>query len=544
MNWTDFDFWKFLAGLGIFMFGMFLLEEAISQLSGRTFKRLIRKSTTGRVRSVFAGAFSTTILQSSTAVTLMTITFTGAGIITLQNAIGVVLGANLGTTATSWVVATIGFKVNIESLFLPLIGTGGLGLIFLSKSPRYNGISKLLVALGFLFMGLEYMKLSVEDFTATFNLATLPHYGTWFYVVIAILLTALTQSSTATVAIVLTALHTELITFHEGAAMVIGANMGTPSTVMLGTIGAVPIKKQVALSHLIFNFSTGIVAFLALPLLTSLTLFLVDGESNAVMGLALFHTIFNLLGVLMLFPFTGYLVRFIKKVYPEKADGITQYIGNISSDLPEAAEAAVKKETFLVFGLTLKLISKLLHLEEKPKEKGKERLFSDFFSSKKEETPLELFENIQQINKNILIYASKISTDELEASEKRDLSHMNHIIVVITQVTKTLMSIIPELEETESSENKTVEELLQLIRNTTHNHLITLQQISENTIQKETHEVYQNKINQDYKVIVDKISLAISEKTIQEKHISSLLMINGFLTQSIRQLFRALEKLS
>ncbi|PKP19125.1 MAG: sodium:phosphate symporter, partial [Bacteroidetes bacterium HGW-Bacteroidetes-23] len=309
MHWSDFDIWKFLAGLGIFMYGMFLLEEAIKQLSGKAFKIFIRKSTTGRIRSIFTGLFSTAVLQSSSAVTLMTLTFVGAGMISMQNAIGVVMGTNLGTTATSWLVATIGFKINIEGLFLPLIGLGGLGLIFLSKSPRYNGISRLLVGLGFLFMGLEYMKLSVEGFTSSFDLASIPHYGMLFYVLIAIVMTSVMQSSSATIAIILTALHTGLITFSEGAAMVIGANIGTTTTVMLGALGGIAIKKQVALSHLIFNIFTGVVAFLSLPLLTKLILYLLSEDNNAVLGVTLFHTIFNLLGVLLFLPFIGILVK-------------------------------------------------------------------------------------------------------------------------------------------------------------------------------------------------------------------------------------------
>lgn len=126
------DIWKFLAGLGIFLFGMFLLEEAVKQLSGKSFKRFIKKTTTGKIRSVFSGILATSVLQSSSAVSLMTLAFVGAGVMSMQNAIGVIMGTNVGTTFTGWIVATFGFKLNIESFSLPLIGVGGLGLIFLS----------------------------------------------------------------------------------------------------------------------------------------------------------------------------------------------------------------------------------------------------------------------------------------------------------------------------------------------------------------------------------------------------------------------------
>ncbi|WP_291114067.1 Na/Pi cotransporter family protein [Flavobacterium sp. UBA6135] len=540
MQWSDFDIWKFLAGLGIFMYGMFLLEEAVKQLSGKAFKILIRKSTTGRLRSIFTGLFSTAVLQSSSAVTLMTLTFVGAGLISMQNAIGVVMGTNLGTTATSWLVATIGFKINIEGLFLPLIGLGGLGLIFLSKSPRYNGISRLLVGLGFLFMGLEYMKLSVEGFTSSFDLASIPHYGTLFYVLIAVVMTSVMQSSSATIAIILTALHTGLITFSEGAAMVIGANIGTTTTVMLGALGGIPIKKQVALSHLIFNIFTGIVAFLSLPLLTKLIGLAINGDNNAVLGVTLFHTLFNLLGVLLFLPFIGLLVKLLQKAYPEKKYITTEFIANASPDLPEAAVVAVRNETLQVYRSTLQLISVLFHLE-RPEKKG--QFFSSFlYSSKKQANPIEVFEDIQSRVNAILIFSSKIHVSDLEEIEQKDLTNSNHMILTLSQVSKTIVSIRAELEEIDASENQKVQDLMQLISNATLEHLVLLHNSSATFIEKHSMEIYQNQIKQEYKVIVQNITEAIEQKLIQEKYISSLLMVNGFATQTIRQLFRILEK--
>ena len=211
--------------------GMFLLEESIKKLSGRAFKRLIRLYTTGKVKSIFSGLFVTAILQSSSAVSLMVLAFVGAGIMAMENAIGVILGSNIGTTVTAWIVASIGFKVNIESFALPLIGMGGLGLIFLGKSEKYSNFSKLLVGFGFLFMGLDYMKTSVEVFATNFDLTTLPNYGIVVYVLIGLLLTAIMQSSSATLAIILTTLNAGIIEFDSATAMVIGANVGTTVTV-------------------------------------------------------------------------------------------------------------------------------------------------------------------------------------------------------------------------------------------------------------------------------------------------------------------------
>ncbi|MFU8768183.1 MAG: Na/Pi cotransporter family protein, partial [Desulfotignum sp.] len=227
------DGWKFLAGLGIFLFGMFMMEESIKLLSGRSFKILIRRYTGSRVKGLLTGIASTAVLQSSSAVSLMVLAFVGAQLVTLVNAIAVIMGAKVGTTITAWIVAVFGFKFKIETFALPLIGLGGVGLIFLSKSPRYVNISKLLISFGFLFHGLDFMKTSVEQLASAIDIASLPAFGPFVYILAGILLTAIMQSSSATLAVILTTLFTGIIDFKAGAAMVIGANIGTTVTILL-----------------------------------------------------------------------------------------------------------------------------------------------------------------------------------------------------------------------------------------------------------------------------------------------------------------------
>ena len=147
-----FDGWTFLAGLGIFLFGMFMMEESIRLLAGRSLKTLVRRFTGTRVKALFTGIFTTAVLQSSSAVSLMVLAFVGAGLLTMGNAIAVTMGAMVGTTLTAWIVAVLGFSFKIDALALPMIGLGGLGLIVLGKSARYVHVSKLLAAFWFLFL--------------------------------------------------------------------------------------------------------------------------------------------------------------------------------------------------------------------------------------------------------------------------------------------------------------------------------------------------------------------------------------------------------
>src|SRR5690606_24051855 len=194
---------------------------------------------------IVTGTSVTALLQSSTAVSLMVLAFTGAGIMTMQNAIGVILGSNLGTTVTAWIVATVGFQLNIEEFTLPLIGIGGLGLIFFGQSEKYANISKLTVGFGFLFMGLNDMKSSVEVFAYQFDPSILVDQPLIIFALTGVLITAIMQSSSASIAITLTALNASIISFEGAASVVIGSNIGTTITILIGSIGGVQSKKRV-----------------------------------------------------------------------------------------------------------------------------------------------------------------------------------------------------------------------------------------------------------------------------------------------------------
>jgi phosphate:Na+ symporter len=261
------NYWKLLAGLGIFLFGMYLLEEAIKLLSGKALKKFIRNYTSNRLKAIGTGTFATAILQSSSAVTLIVIALVGAGVMQITNAVSVIIGSNLGTTITSWLVATVGFKTNIESLSLPFIAIGGLGLIFLGKTSKYSNFSKLVVGFGFLFMGLDYMKNSVLQIVENFPLDALINQNFLIYILAGLVITALVQSSSAVVALTLSLIHSEMIQFNDACYIIIGSNIGTTFTVLVGTLGAQSTMKKVALSHFFFNFFTAIITTILLPLI-------------------------------------------------------------------------------------------------------------------------------------------------------------------------------------------------------------------------------------------------------------------------------------
>ncbi len=349
----ELEIWRLLAGLGIFLFGMHMLEESIEKLSGRAFKRLIRTYTQTRLRAILSGTVATAVLQSSSAVALMVLAFTGAGIISLSNAMGAIIGSNLGTTFKAWIVAGMGFRMNIEALALPLIALGGLGIIFFSKSQAWTSTAKLIAGLGFLFMGLDYMKSSVDGITTTMDVAAWAHWPAIFFLLLGLVLTAITQSSSASLVIVLSGLYSGIIDLAPACAFVIGANVGTTFTVWLGSLGGGAVKKQVALSHITFNWVTAVLMFLLLNVSLALLDRFFGIYSDPVLGLAVFHTFFNVCGIILFFPLLGYLGQFTRWVFPDQADIVSRYIHHTDPAVPEAAVAAIQHEGLHLAGMVM-----------------------------------------------------------------------------------------------------------------------------------------------------------------------------------------------
>ena len=529
-----FDLWKLLAGLGVFLFGMILLEESVKALSGKAFRRIIRLYTNGTLRAIGSGSLVTAILQSSSAVSLMVLAFVGAGVMSMENAIGVMMGSNIGTTCTAWIVAAFGFKSKIESFALPLVGMGGIGLIFFGSYSKLFHTSRLLIGFGFLFLGLDYMKGSVESIAQSFDLSRIPGYGLWLYLIVGILLTALMQSSSASIAVVLTALNSQLINFNMGVAMVIGANVGTTITVLLGSIGGAQSKKRVALSHLIFNVVTGVIAFLSIQGLVGFIKLFLDINSNSVIGLALFHTLFNIIGVILFFPFVGLLARTLIKLYRDYKPMLTVYINNTPTEVPDAATAALKKEInhllqeCQLYNLRLlKIDEKLVFDQDSPFEKHKKKKFAID----------HLYENIKLLHAEIFAFYSRLQNQKLEESEAKELERMIYASRNIMNSIKNFKGIRHNMDEFEGSENSFLNLQYALFRK----RLVELYHNMNRILHlKEKEEQYRTllttfvHIEQADNRFIRETMTAVSEKQIQEMEISSLLLVNRLFTQACR----------
>lgn len=520
---SEFEIWMFLAGLGMFLFGMHIMEESIRLLSGSAFKSLIRKYTGTRIRAITSGITSTAILQSSSAVSLMVLAFVGAGIMSLAQAIAVMMGAKVGTTATAWIVAVFGFNMNIDVFSLPLIGIGGLGMIALARSEKYVNISKFLIAFGLLFMGLDYMKQSVDQVSQLIDPSVFFGYGIVVFALVGALMTAIMQSSSATIAIVLTMLFTGVISFSAGAAMVVGANVGTTVTVLIGSLGGLISKKQAAFSLLLFTSTTAVIALLFLPVLAWLVLNIFGFDDNFVLGLALFHTLFNVMGVLLFYPFIPRLEKFVQHYIPDHQITLSKYINRTDPSVAEAGEEALRKEIVRQMNYSAGYIGSALFREDQKK-------------------PL-IYGDLERHHGDIFGYYTNLST-HLESDEQRErVDLLLRSSRNIMNSVKNLNDIRAELKGLEKEklpgyiENyQSIKKRLQSIVSTGR----TLKPESDDEISTVFDDLLAMVNNED-RQFINRCGEMISKETAKRTEITFLLMLNRVVTQSSRMLIHAMK---
>lgn len=414
------DFVWFIAGLGLFLFGMMQLETAIKTLSSHSFRRFLRRSTSNPISSMLSGTVITMVVQSSSMVGLMVLALVGAGVIPLFNAIGVVMGANLGTTFTGWIVTTLGFKLKLSEFAVPMMGFGALFSVVFSRQERWRSWGQFAFGLGLLLFGLDAMKSSIEQFAQQVDLEVLKGYPLIIYVGFGVVFTALIQSSSATMMITLSALHAGIVDLPAAAALVIGADLGTTSTMALGSFKGSQLKKQVALAQIIFNLITDLIAFALLAQI----LWLVQEKlqiTDPLYSLVAFHSFFNLLGISLFMPFLKTFSRLLEKYFSVDEEDVREYINNVPATMTDEAIIAVEKESqrlmLQAFELNLrnlKLEPAVLRLSQNIVEQL-ESIFPSHLNFN------ERYEAIKKLEGEVLEYAGEIQRHELAPEQAKHL---------------------------------------------------------------------------------------------------------------------------
>jgi len=376
--WYSPDFKTIAAGVSIFLFGMYFLERGFNAFTGGLLEKLLAATTDKLWKSIGFGVVSTTIMQSSSLVSVISISFISAGLIGLSAGIGIVFGANLGTTTGAWLVAAFGMKVKISAYAMPMLV---FGLIFtFQKSKQMRGFGYILTGLGFLFLGIHFMKEGFEAFKDQIQLAeyAVPGFkGLLIYTLIGMAATVVMQSSHATMVLIITALSLGHVTYENAIALAIGANIGTTITAIIGSFNSHYQGKQLAAAHLVFNFVTAAIAIVGIHVIISvvdyISVYVGIGAEDYTLKLAVFHTVFNLIGVVVMTPFVGLLVRFLEKVIQPKKHGETEpyFLNDAVLEFPDTLLQAVRKEITHLYNNTALLFINGLHMETSMLKKGR-----------------------------------------------------------------------------------------------------------------------------------------------------------------------------
>ncbi|MEJ1377757.1 MAG: Na/Pi symporter [Candidatus Sedimenticola sp. (ex Thyasira tokunagai)] len=367
--WISPDFKEISAGVAIFLFGMFSLEEGFRAFTGGTLEKILRKSTDRMWKSLSFGFTAATVMQSSSLVSVITISFLSAGLIGLVEGMGIIFGANVGTTTGAWLIAGFGLKVKISAYAMPML-VFGVVLIF-QKSKSLKGFGYILAGLGFLFLGIHHMK---EGFEAFQNQISLTDYamegfaGVLVFTLIGIVATIIMQSSHATLVLIITALSVQQVTYDNALALAIGANVGTTITAVIGSLTSNTEGKRLALADVLFKVAAGIVFMLMMNQIIGMVDMIASviglAEDDYTLKLAVFHTIFNVAGVIIMVPFVNQLVQLVTNVMPERKIPLAEpkYLNESALELPDTAIEAVRKEAIHLYENAFAIIAHGLSL--------------------------------------------------------------------------------------------------------------------------------------------------------------------------------------
>lgn len=539
------DYWQFIAGLGLFLYGMVRLKDALKQIAGKGFKLFLRKYTTNRFLAILNGALASAILQSSSLVLLMVIAFVGAGIISLSNSLGIILGANLGTTMTGWLVSLLGFNTKIENYIFPLIGIGSLGLIFTSRKRSIYFIFSFIIAVGLLFMGLGLMKTSMAHLSQIIDINNLKQFGLLAFFAFGFFVTALIQSSSAMMTITLSALYANIITLVPAMFIAIGADLGTTMTALIASSRGTPAKKRVGLAHFFFNVCTAIVAaVIAVPAVDIIQNNL--KISDPLFALVTFHSGFNAIGIILFVPFLGLFEKFLNKFFIKDLEKSCVYIHKVGTEVPEAAIESIRLELKLFLNKIFQLNLETMNY----KTKNNPNPLPDFAFIKNmfiENNFNSQYNDIKKIEGELINYITKLQQEQLDPHEASQLSRFILILRNGVQSAKSIKDIEHNIREFNQSVNSTVEEMLQKIQSEYLRVIQSLEQLSQlesthavkfnlNQLESQNESAYQN-IN---KWLYQKIKS--NQDT--EFDIATLLNVNREIYNSHQLLASALVSLS
>ena len=440
MEYSFYDFLKLIGSLGLFLYGMKIMSEGLQKVAGDRLRSILTAMTTNRVTGVLTGVLITALIQSSSATTVMVVSFVNAGLLTLAESISVIMGANIGTTVTAWIISIFGFKVDMAAFALPLLAIA-LPLIFSGKSNR-KSVGEFIFGFSFLFMGLSYLKANAPDLNANpemlafvQNYTDMGFFSILLFLFIGTILTMIVQASAATMAITLIMCANGWISLELGAALVLGENIGTTITANLAALTANTQAKRAALAHFVFNVFGVIWVLIIFHPFMQLVNWVVDTffqTSNPEVAisykLSAFHSIFNICNVCILIWGVKLIERTVCALIHPKEEDEEPRLRFITGGMLSTAELSIlqaRKEIHLFAERTHRMfgmVQDLLHTE-------KDDDFNKLFSR------IEKYENISDnMELEIANYLNQVSEGRLSSESKLQIRAMLREVTEIESI--------------------------------------------------------------------------------------------------------------
>lgn len=430
------NIFSLIGSLALFLFGMKMMSEGLEKIAGNRLRNILAAMTKNRVMGVFTGIFITALIQSSSATTVMVVSFVNAGLMTLAQSIGVIMGANIGTTVTAWIISAVGFKVDIAVFAIPLLAIG-MPLVFSNKSNR-KSIGEFVFGFSFLFMGLSFLQesataMNIGDMVAGM-LAHVPQESFWtilLFVLVGAIVTMIVQASAATMAITLMLFGMNIpgFGFEQAAALAMGQNIGTTITAFMASLTANTQARRAALAHMFFNvFGVIVVLIVFYPACNAVSWFVEDFMGGGVPAefssninlfkLSAFHTAFNVVNTLLLIGFVKQIEMFVCKLFPMKEKEDDYRLKFIRGGLLSTAELSILEAQKEICNFAERcqrmfgFVSELMNTEDKVE-------FNKIFSR------IGKYENItDSMEVEIASYLNKVSEGRLSNDSKTQIQRM------------------------------------------------------------------------------------------------------------------------
>ena len=519
------NFTIILSGIAIFIIGMFFMQDGFKQLSGGILENLLQKFTNNTFYAIATGFLSTSIVQSSTIITLVVISFLSAELLTLVQGIGIIFGSNLGSTTTAWIVSNLGVDVKISAYAFPMIIFGVI--LRLGKSNSSKGGGNVLLGLGFIFLGIAYMKDGFDEIKSSIDLVSYSmkgYTGIIVYILIGIIVTVVIQSSAATLAIVITALNADSISYINALSLAIGANIGTTLTAILASFTSNENGKRVAFVHFIFNFISAIFVtifiFYFKDFVDLLAPYFGISNHNYGMKLALFHTIFSLVGIILLTPFIHLLVKISENLIPKKVSSASKpkYLTPSVLSNPDAALISIKKEIINLYENCQKAMLHALNLHTTglTKETLNARL-NDEISIIDMDIDEIYQKNIKSLYSEIIKYSS-FAQEHMFDFQHKEVGELRRAASLIVEALKDTRDIQKNINYYLRSKNQFIKEEYNILRKELAEILIdinTLSTLEDDAEQLTQFELIRNELAQNDLASSEDIDALIREDKIK-----------------------------